>query len=82
MIFSRRALKNYATMRTDVLATANAIANNARRRHDRREAFRAIAPIAAFAIGIVLCIATIVTLLAAPDAGSLWSDAFNAPYTP
>jgi hypothetical protein len=52
----------------DALSIAIAIANDARRRHSLRQTVRGIAPIVALAIGIVLCVATIAVLAAAPAA--------------
>jgi hypothetical protein len=82
MIFSRRALRHDAALRTrrpnhercarkreshDALAAAIAIANAARRRHDRGKALRGIAPIVALAIGIAICVATMTAMAAAPS---------------
>ena len=73
---------NYAGVHADVLAAATAIANDARRRHERRKTLRAIPRIAAFAIGIVVYGATLVTLATAPTGSSFSSDAFNVPFMP
>jgi hypothetical protein len=83
MIFSRKARERHPRkmrktgVNTDALAAAIAIANGARRRQYRRETLRGIAPIVALAIGIVLCIATMATLAAAPATIPLWCTAFG-----